>query len=547
MRHFLLFSALVLSAAAQAQRTIGLTQYDADLPGYVLFSPMQSNITYLIDGCGQEVHQWSCNGLPGLIAQLQPDGTLLRTRVTDNPDFHGGGVGGMIERYNWGGDLIWSYAISNDSLCQHHDFTVLPNGNILTIAWEGHTAQDAFAHGLDTTYTPAVLWSERLIELHPTGTDQADVVWQWRAWDHLVQRFDAALPNYGVSAYHPRRIDINYRDGGPFAMDWLHINSIIYNADRDEVMVSAHNFNEVWVIDHGTTIAEAADSTGGAQGHGGDLLYRWGNPVAYETGSLTDQKLHHQHNATWLPPGHPDAGMMMVFNNQNGNGTSSYSSVVMFDPPLDSAGHYILESNVAAGPVTAFWTWTAPDPTDFYGVGLGGSTPVGDGFLFTVGPSGQFIGIDSSGTEVWKYINPVSNTGPRTQGMPPQANGVFHCVHYAADFAGFTGHDLTPGNEIELAPLPSLCLSTGIVGLEDEDFKTYPNPATEQVTINAPEGFTAVRLIDASGRDVAIPHTAQGSRLVCDLSGIAPGIYSLVVIGKGYGTGRSTNLVVTPQ
>lgn len=546
MRHFLFLFLLLLSTKSQAQRTIGLTQHDADLPGYVLFSPMPNNTTYLIDGCGREVHQWVSTHTPGLSAQLQPDGTLLRTGSTNNPDFHGGGNGGIIERYGWTGDLIWSFPISSDSLCQHHDFIVLPNGNILTVAWEVHTALDAFALGLDTAYTTNKIWSERLIELHPTGSDQADVVWVWRAWDHLVQRFDPDLPNFGAPSDRPRRIDINYRDGGPFLTDWLHINSVSYNADRDEVMVSVHNFNEVWVIDHSTTTAEAAGSTGGASGHGGDLLYRWGNPMAYGTGSVADRKFHHQHHATWLPPGHPDAGKMMVFNNLNAGAEGNYSSVVIFDPPLDTAGHYVLENGVAYGPGSAFWTWTAPVPTDFYGQGLGGAFPVGDGFLFTVGPSGQFIGIDGNGVQVWRYVDPVTISGPDQQGSSNMTNSVFRCEHYAEDFPGFAGHDLTPGDEIELDPLPSLCLTSGVNEASSEPLSVHPNPAKDRLVITSSVLPSSIQLMDASGRNVALRFTVQGPNVVCDLSGIAPGVYTLVLVGKDTGTRYSSRLVLEP-
>ncbi len=38
---------------------------------------------------------------------------------------------------------------------------------------------------------------------------------------------------------------------------------------------------------------------------GGDLLYRWGNPQAYDAGSADDQTLFLQHDAQWIRPGLP--------------------------------------------------------------------------------------------------------------------------------------------------------------------------------------------------------------------------------------------------
>ncbi len=65
--------------------------------------------------------------------------------------------------------------------------------------------------------------------------------------------------------------------------DWLHTNSVDYNEEFDQIVVSVRHFSEIWVIDHSTTTAEAAGHSGGNSGKGGDLLYRWGNPEAYRS------------------------------------------------------------------------------------------------------------------------------------------------------------------------------------------------------------------------------------------------------------------------
>ncbi len=82
-------------------------------------------------------------------------------------------------------------------------------------------------------------------------------------------------------------------------------------------MIGARNFCEVWVIDH-TTTTEARGHTGGRQGMGGDLLYRWGNPQAYRAGDSSDQRFYCQHDGRWIKPGLPGAGHIMVFNNGAG-------------------------------------------------------------------------------------------------------------------------------------------------------------------------------------------------------------------------------------
>ena len=53
-------------------------------------------------------------------------------------------------------------------------------------------------------------------------------------------------------------------------------------------------------------------------GKGGDLLYRWGNPVSYDVGSSEDQTLYGQHDIHWIADGLVDAGKLMVYNNGDG-------------------------------------------------------------------------------------------------------------------------------------------------------------------------------------------------------------------------------------
>ena len=83
----------------------------------------------------------------------------------------------------------------------------------------------------------------------------------------------------------------------------MHVNAVAYNAELDQIVLSSPHFNEIWIIDHGTTTEEAKGHTGGRWGKGGDILYRWGNPRAYRNGTKLDQRLFYQHNIQWIPKG----------------------------------------------------------------------------------------------------------------------------------------------------------------------------------------------------------------------------------------------------
>jgi len=151
--------------------------------------------------------------------------------------------------------------------------------------------------------------------------------------------------------------------------DWTHINSVTYNQELDQILMSVHTFNEIWIIDHSTTREEAKGRTGGRHGRGGDLLYRWGNPLSYKRGTREDQKFFAQHDAQWIPKGCPGEGNILVFNNglnREGSGNrpeQSYSSVDEIVPPIDEKGGYGCEAGSAFGPACPVWTYCAPEKT----------------------------------------------------------------------------------------------------------------------------------------------------------------------------------------
>jgi len=137
VRFYSFFVFLFLVQISLAQQTVGLFLNDTtSLNGYTLFAPAISKITYLIDNCGNEVHRWDQSTTnPGASVYLLENGNLLRTGRL-NSNFNGGGSGGRLEIFSWEGDLIWQYDYTSNIFHHHHDLAVMPNGNILLIAWE---------------------------------------------------------------------------------------------------------------------------------------------------------------------------------------------------------------------------------------------------------------------------------------------------------------------------------------------------------------------------------------------------------------------------
>lgn len=517
-------------SAANAQNTVGLTQYTTgNANGYVLFSPMTSTKTYLIDKCGEKVHEWNTSAYkPALSSFLLQDGTLLRTGQLDNPFFDEGGSGGMIERFDWNGTLLWSYSISDTNNCLHHDIRPLPNGNVLCIVWDKKSKQEAVLNGKDSSYNQSQLWSEKIIELQPIGTDSAMVVWEWKLWDHLVQSYDNTKSNYGAVSAHPELVNINYFPGAGNSPDWIHLNSIDYNPVLDQILVSSHTFSEVWIIDHSTTTAVAATHAGGNSGKGGDILYRWGNPQAYQRGNPSTKVFFSQHHATWIPQGYPNAGKIMVFNNGL-NRPGTYSSVDMITPALNGSNTYDVPASSAYLPSGLFWSYTESTPSDFYSSNISGVYPLMNGsFMVTSGTKGLFFEIDSNKQLQWRYINPVANTGITSQGNTPSNNLVFRCNFYEANYPGLFGQALTPQGEIELNPtIPSICdtLLNAIEMFTDNNFvNVYPNPFSNKLTFSlAANEQVTVLLYSFIGQHVWQQSFANST--IIDTDQLADGIY----------------------
>jgi hypothetical protein len=405
--------------------------------------------TYLMDNEGQVVHSWDSEYEPGQSVYLLPNGHLLHCCFTRNKGFTRGGEGGRLEEFDWDGNIVWEFEYSSDEHLSHHDIQPLPNGNVLVLAVEKKSYEECIAAGFDPKMLrDQQLFPEFIIEVEPTRPKGGKIVWEWHVWDHLIQDNDPAKDNFGDVAAHPERIDVDC-NGRPVPAFWNHANSIHYNAELDQIVISARGCNEIWIIDHSTTTEEAAGSSGGRRGKGGDLLYRWGNPAAYGRSASEDRQLFQQHDAQWIPEGHPGAGNILIFNNGYDRGWSSVEEIA---PPMDAEGNYVLEQGKAYGPAEPVWRYQAEHPEDFFSSEVSGAHRLPNGnTLICAGVRGTFLEVTREGETVWKYVNPVVRTGALRQGeLPGQDhrghdwNGVFKIHRYAPDYPGLAGRDLSP-------------------------------------------------------------------------------------------------------
>ncbi len=452
---------LLLVAAAPGQRTLppmpvskpapeptmsdrfkGLTGLVQKQPGvsdgYVMVATKEHPSFYLIDTDGRIVKEWTMPCKTSLPLYLLPNGNILRTiRSLD------GEVGDFVEESTWDGEVVWEYRTDRTVQRIHHDVERMPNGNTLVTVWERKSPEEYLAVGRNPdTVANDEMWVDAIYEVKPTGREGGEVVWRWSPWDHLVQDFDETKENYGNPAEHPTRIDVNQVRTSkefPRLSDWLHVNSITYNAERDEIMVSVQALSEIWVVSRKT----------------GEIVYRYGNPSRYGRGEPEEAMLYSQHDAHWIPAGLRGAGNLLIFNNEAGYGAGDgqYSTALEVVPPLTASGDWPVPTEKGYPPAQVVWSFSGGAKTKFYSKVVSNIQRLSNGnTLICVGAKGLILEIDAADNVLWSYCNPVFRVGPEMKklekwhsGPPAGGNLLFRAYKYPPDYPAFAGKELVPG------------------------------------------------------------------------------------------------------
>ncbi len=442
---------------------MGVTEYQpAAKEAYTFFSPFSGTKAYMVDNCGQLINEWDRGTRPGLSAYFLDNGLMLRTfKANLNGPFTSASNAGGIELVDWDNNTVWSYEINTADHLSHHDAVMMPNGNILILTWKLVYTDQLIQMGRDPNEiaSEGYMWSERILEIEPIGSNDANIVWEWNIYDHYIQDFDPTKDNYGIVSDHPELFNINLPElnsnNSNSTRDWNHFNAIDYNESLDQILISVRNSDEIWIIDHSTTTEEAATHEGGTYGQGGDILYRWGNPHAYDQASLDGQKLFGQHGVHWIRNGLDDAGQILIYNNGNGRPGPDFSQIDIINPPQSEPGFYQKETTIPWGPEVANVIYGDQSNENFYSPYLSNAQRLPNGnTLINAGSPGRIFEITSEREIVWEYIIPLFGDFPATQGDNINNNSNFRAYKYPVDFVGFVGLDLTPGDPIEINPNP---------------------------------------------------------------------------------------------
>lgn len=214
----------------------------------MLYSPRTTTDVYLVDvASGDVVHGWRTPfgtghgvylGRGGEIVRMEDDGTP--TGYAQNATISIPGDASLVSVYDWDGSLLWRKAINNATHRVHHQLDVSSfdvrsgRGTLFALAAYRLECDVARALGRTVCDDEAGLYVEAVLEIDTSG----QVVWEWYMSNHVC-----------ANCSEPTRVDINSGVGHAKA-DWVHANSLAYDADNDVLLMGGAYTSEVYVIDH---------------------------------------------------------------------------------------------------------------------------------------------------------------------------------------------------------------------------------------------------------------------------------------------------------
>jgi len=479
----------------------------AQFDGYTLYNNSNQTTAYLINGDAQVERTWSCPSPANYAMALRDNGNIVRGAIQSGNIINVAAVGGKVPELNPQGQIVWEFVYSTADYVTHHDLCLMPNGNVLLIAWVKQTLAQLQALG----YTGnTAKYPGRIIEVQQNGTG-GEVVWQWEMKDRFIQYTDPSKPGYMPIAEHPERMNINVAvtgSGGPGGgTDWFHENGVDYNPDLDQIAFSSRHLSEIFIIDHSTTTEEAAGHTGGNAGRGGDFLFRWGKPANY--GITGPQRIPAAvHDIRWVKPNRPYAGWLQFVNNA-GAGTNS-TTIDAINPVRDGY-NYPWTPGTVWGPTNYEWRHNCLISSS----GQSASDRMPNGNVFVAISGGYMYEVDTDGDVVWQY-----NAGPAK------------AFRYTCDDPGI----------IALLGADPCDLTTAMEEVETDQVTLFPNPSTGLVELAGVDmaHVERIALMDAMGREVM--HTSGTVRL--DLSGRNDGPYHVIIVLRN---GQRTHHTVVLQ
>jgi len=362
----------------------GLTQnveiYDPSKAynGYTLFALDWGNDAWLVDMKGQVVHYWLMEHPPAAHGKLLPNGNLLWPGRSHSTMTEFGVNGEELIEVDWEGNEIWKYK----DLFINHDFVRLPNGNTIVNRYVQvpETISSKIKGGVSGTERNGKIWSCSFREI----TQEKEVVWEWKAYEHLDPEKDILCP------LCPRSI-------------WGYVNSL-YALPNGNILCTFRFLNTVAIVDKKTE----------------QIVWRWG----------PEDGVGHPHCVSML-----DNGNVLLFD----NGLHRKGTEVGIN---DVAASRVIEVNPKTNEIE--WEYRDPNAPNFYSAICGGAERLPNGnTLICESTKGRLFEITPDKEVVWEYFSPFRVIRPPYWGWTLDAV-IFQAHRYGPHYEGLKGKTLDP-------------------------------------------------------------------------------------------------------
>ncbi|THZ34190.1 hypothetical protein D6C90_07864, partial [Aureobasidium pullulans] len=222
------------------RRGVGLTGLDKkqSFGGYTLFCPLTTDVAYLIDIEGNEVHSWKLPGRIGRHARILPNGNLavntLRpsSKTTSDggpfpfPFFnkYGGGVMSELDPH---GTVVRQF----EDEFGHHDQHHFGDGRMLYTGLEPLSLEESakILGGVPGTEIDGITYADTINETDTNG----NLIWQWRVSESLPRA------EYPLQAHYTRE-------------HYPLINSVLPTRDGKHILASMRSVSAVVLIEKST-------------------------------------------------------------------------------------------------------------------------------------------------------------------------------------------------------------------------------------------------------------------------------------------------------
>jgi hypothetical protein len=318
-------------------------------PGFTLFAPSaNTNKTiYLIDLQGNVVHTWDMPYPPGLYGYLTDRGTLFYNGKIPNPNHRqSASQGGAALEMDWKGRVLWQVKHPD----HHNDGIRLRNGNVLLICampLADEIVRKVRGGRFSSEFDNGKMEGDYLVEM----TTEGEVVWEWRAWEHLDPVSDS------ITAVQDSRDE------------WMHANGVSEMPDGN-ILLSFRNISTVVMINRRT----------------GEIYWKLGAPP-----------LSGQHAPYILENGH-----VLLFD----NGPHRLDESLPFSR--------VLEIHPATKNIVWKFQEPIPSNFFSPRISNAQRLPNGN-TLINEGSFGRFFEVTADGDIVWEYVNPYFGGPPKTQ------------------------------------------------------------------------------------------------------------------------------------